>query len=307
MSRTSHLSVAVAVAAAAFTSSALAQVYPNFAHEHYNSMPFWTDEITYQQVFAAVQFGSAPIEIHSVAFAPSPAHNGEEFLLDQVRIHLGYTDKQPGELSPDLSANPRGSMTEVCNEFNCEGVIESGGGDHFSLRFVFTTSFCYDPANGNLLVEIRAVNTTLIGIATSCCTGMPAASRAWNSFMFGNGADTVATRMEFLITSCGGPMLTLDGHCPGQIDVAWSNAAPGEQMGIVYAHSTGSFMVPGGPCAGTRLGLGANRLQLIRTVDTGSGQGGISGNAGSGACGGYLQLVVASGNPCTASNVAQLP
>lgn len=307
MSRTIQMTVAIGVAAAALASPALAQLYPNRGHERWNSMPFWTDECTYQQVFAAAQFGTAPIEIHSVAFAPSPTHNGEEYTLDQVRIRLGYSDKQPGQLSPDLSANPRGPMSEVFNKLNCAGTLDYGGGDYFSLSFAFTTPFCYDPANGNLLVEIRTVNTTLIAISTSSCSGMPDASRAWNSFTFGNNADTTATRMMFVTTSCGGPMLTLDGRCPGEINVAWSGATPNQSMGILYARNAGRFVVPGGPCAGTELGLGANQIQLVSTVNTGEGSGSINGHAGAGACGGYIQLVLANGAPCATSNVVQLP
>jgi len=137
---------------------------------------------------------------------------------------------------------------------------------------------------------------------------MPDASRAWNSPIFGNAFDTIAARMMFEVTPCAsGLTLALGGHCPGIINIGWSGATPNRQMGIVYARNLGSFRVPGGPCAGTPLGLGTSQLQLVNTIGTGGGSGNVNGNAGTAACGGYLQLVVIDGNPCTTSNVALLP
>ncbi|MCC6909387.1 MAG: hypothetical protein IT430_15715 [Phycisphaerales bacterium] len=307
MARISTLAAAAGIAAASIVPSAIAQVYPAQPHRGWNALPFWVDECTYQQVFAAAQFGSAPIEIHSLAFAPAATYNGEDYIFDQVRIHIGYTDKQPGELSSDLLTNPSGPMPEVFNMLEMRGVVEYGGSEYFSFKFSFDSPFCYDPSNGNLLVEFYSVNT-FIPIATSYSYGMPDASRAWNSFMFGNGVDEVATRMLFEITPCGGgPVLQLSGQCPGVLNAAWSGATPNRQMGIVYARNTGAFVVPGGPCAGTALGLGTSQIQLVRTVSTGSGSGSVNGNVGPAACGGYLQLVVVDGTPCTVSNTAHLP
>ncbi len=104
----------------------------------------------------------------------------------------------------------------------------------------------------------------------------------------------------------GGLVLSLRGQCPGTITVAWSGATPSRQMGIVYADNTGSYTIPGGPCSGTQLGLGTRNLRLVNTVGTGSGSGQVNGRAGTGACDGYLQLVVVE-SPCSTSNVAQIP
>lgn len=104
----------------------------------------------------------------------------------------------------------------------------------------------------------------------------------------------------------GGLRLSLDGSCPGRITVNWSGATPSRTMGIVFANGTGNFTIPGGPCGGTTLGLGSAGLRLVNTVSTGSGAGHVNGNAGTAACGHYLQLVVADGGPCTTSNTAQI-
>lgn len=105
----------------------------------------------------------------------------------------------------------------------------------------------------------------------------------------------------------GGFTLVIVGDCPGRVRLQWSNAAPGRPMGIVFARSTGSFRITGGPCAGTRLGLGANQLQLVTVIGTGGGSGQINATIGTNVCRGFVQLVVTDGNPCSTSNVAQLP
>ncbi len=104
----------------------------------------------------------------------------------------------------------------------------------------------------------------------------------------------------------GGYTLSVGGNCPGTVQVVWDGAQPNKQQAIVFAANTGSYVVPSGPCQGTRLGLGTRNLRVVNTVSTGNGSGQVGGNASSGACGGYLQLVTIA-NPCEASNVDQLP
>jgi len=103
-----------------------------------------------------------------------------------------------------------------------------------------------------------------------------------------------------------GLSLSLRGTCPGTITLAWSGATPNKTMGIAFANTTGSFVIPGGPCGGTQLGLSSSGLQLVNTISTGSGSGTVNGNAGTAACSHYLQLVVVDASPCTTSNVAQI-
>jgi hypothetical protein len=99
---------------------------------------------------------------------------------------------------------------------------------------------------------------------------------------------------------------SITGSCPGTVNVAWSGAQPSQQQYIIFAGNTGSVTIPNGPCSGTVLGLGAQNIRLVNTISTGSGSSNVNGQAGTGACGGYLQLVTIA-NPCETSNVAQLP
>jgi hypothetical protein len=106
-----------------------------------------------------------------------------------------------------------------------------------------------------------------------------------------------------------GYRLFVGGSCPGQVTVRWSGADPNAQQALVLGSNTGSFRIPNGfPCSGTTLGIAGG----VRLVDppgyfsTGSnGEGQFSGNAGTSACGRYLQLV--QGGSCATSNVRQIP
>ncbi len=109
------------------------------------------------------------------------------------------------------------------------------------------------------------------------------------------------------VTGSTGPTLTVDATCPsgGPIVISWSGATPGGQIGLVYARTTGNFVIPSGsPCPGTRLGLGPNQLQLAFQGPAGNnGSRTLNANAGPGVCGGYFQLV--DGGTCATSNVVQ--
>ncbi len=100
--------------------------------------------------------------------------------------------------------------------------------------------------------------------------------------------------------------LTVTGTCPGTVTVRWTNAQPNATVALIFAKNTGSFIIPFGPCQGTRLGLGNNQIQLVNTFPSGSqGSGSRTGPVGNAACRGYLQMHDIPN--CTLSNVAQLP
>ncbi|MCL4196914.1 MAG: hypothetical protein KJZ69_05420 [Phycisphaerales bacterium] len=105
-----------------------------------------------------------------------------------------------------------------------------------------------------------------------------------------------------------GPSLSTSGDCPGRVTVSWNGATPSRPMGIVFANTTGNFVIPGGACGGTQLGLSNQGIQLVYSGNTGAnGSGQVSSNAGTLACRKYLQMVIVDGSPCTTTNVAQIP
>jgi len=103
----------------------------------------------------------------------------------------------------------------------------------------------------------------------------------------------------------GGMRLSTSGSCPGEVTVSWSDAPENVVMGLVFALSTGNAVIPGGPCAGTVLGLGRQQLQLVRTVNSGNGSGSVVGSVSNNTvCNGYLQIV--ESDSCGTSNVARV-
>lgn len=315
MVRISRTGLAVGIAAVLVASVANAQVRrPSTAHAAYNFIPFGgaSQICTQHQVFDA-SLWSGPMEISALAFAVNPALNGQQYDSD-IAIRLGYTNKIPGQNPPvgldaDLSQNPSGPMTEVFNARVSEALVGSGPED-FSFIIRFTSTWCYDPSQGNLLVEIFSGWVSGADLSVSRSAGSAESSRAYNSTRFGNAASpTTATRMDFYEEPCStGPTVRLVGECPGVVGLFWAGAQPNQQMAIVFGYNPGGCIIPGGPCAGTQLGLACNGLRVVHTGTTGpNGSGEVRGEMPACGCGRYLQMVVADGSPCSTSNVAQIP
>lgn len=123
-----------------------------------------------------------------------------------------------------------------------------------------------------------------------------------------NGSHGYYVMDDLTFFEAGSVRLSATGDCPGRVTVAWAGAGPGRPQGIAVANTVGRFIVPGGPCGGTQLGLSNQGIQLVYTGNTGpNGSGQVSSNVGAAGCGKYIQMVVADGSPCATSNVVQLP
>lgn len=102
-------------------------------------------------------------------------------------------------------------------------------------------------------------------------------------------------------------VLTIDGECPGQVRLGWEGATPDRRMALLYADTTGGYVLPHW-CDGTQTGLSTRNLRLVAVLRSGAqGRGTRAGQAASQFCGGYLQMIVKDGYPCTTSNVVQIP
>lgn len=102
-------------------------------------------------------------------------------------------------------------------------------------------------------------------------------------------------------------VISLEGACPGAMRLRWEGATPDQWAGLIYSDERGNFTL-NQPCGGTVTGLGTRGLRLVWLFRTGaSGVGAATGRAASPSCGGFLQMVVQDGNPCTTSNVVQIP
>ena len=104
-----------------------------------------------------------------------------------------------------------------------------------------------------------------------------------------------------------GPTLAVTPTCPGggPITITWSGATGGGTIALIFARNTGNFHIPNNyACSGTPLGLGSNQVQLAYQGPAGaSGGRTLNSTAGSGACGGYFQLLDVA--TCGTSNVVQ--
>jgi len=292
----------------------LGGILPTTAHVTGNFIPFGTNQTcTMHQVFNRNLF-SGPVSMESVGFSAYEPNIGET-MTGNVTIRMGYTNKIPGAetgaggLDSNLANNPNGALTTLYTGTGVKRTFMNNGSIEHSMFFDFgRNTFNYNPANGNLLVEIVSVNSSASDVAVSRSSGSSESSRAYNSTRFGNTASpTTATRMDLgwrpvvdppFIIGCTGP-------CPGVVQISWSGAEPNVTLALVFARNTGSFRIPYGPCKGTILGLGANQIQLVTTFNSGNGSGVINGNAGAFACGGFIQMHDLPA--CELSNVAQVP
>jgi len=109
---------------------------------------------TYQQVYSSKAF-PGPITIAQIAFASaSQVTSGPGTAHYNVSISFSTTNKGPNGLSTDLASNRGADLAQV---FTGPITATLNAADQFDL-VIDVTPFAYDPANGNLLVEIT-VNT----------------------------------------------------------------------------------------------------------------------------------------------------
>lgn len=102
--------------------------------------------------------------------------------------------------------------------------------------------------------------------------------------------------------------ISLNGSCPGRMTMQWTGARPERPCALACADNEGQTLISWGPCWGVRLGLGTHNLRAVAFFRTGpGGSGRLTGIASSQMCGGYLQMIVWDGTPCSTSNVVQIP
>ena len=127
-----------------------------------NSYPFSVAEtMRYQQVYAASQFVSISggEMITGIAFRPDAVY-GYAFAhtIANIQIDLSTTTAGPGSLSLTFANNVGANDTTV---FNGTLMLSSaftgpaGGPKNFDIVIPLTTPFYYNPAAGNMLMDIR--------------------------------------------------------------------------------------------------------------------------------------------------------
>ncbi len=218
-------------AVAALTAAASGQtVFPTGPHAAFNFIPFGSAPLpatgltlspVQHQVFLGSLFGTAPVEITKIGFAPNNLLAGTVHDLGDVTIRLGYTTRTPGVVPPgglDVPAsggggapNATGAMTDFFSAANFMYTVIAGGSANFEMEFT-GTPFVYDPAQGNLLVEIVCADTLDNSMSVSRAAGSTESSRSFADTRFGaQASSTTATRMNFTF----GPATVCYPDCNG--------------------------------------------------------------------------------------------
>ena len=199
----------------ALTGTALAQptaVFPTNAHAAYNFIPFGSatagvpSDVIQHQVFDSALFGTTPVSITALSFAPNTGLANQTHNLGGVTIRLGYTSRVPGVAPPtglDIPAgsggapNATGTMHVFYSNPSFTYTVLAGGVNNFELEFV-GTPFVYNPAQGNLLVEIDIDDSLNTTFSVSRAAGSSESSRAYMGGRFSATASTTtATRIGF--------------------------------------------------------------------------------------------------------------
>ncbi len=120
----------------------------------------------FQQVFAASEFGSAPILLSGLAFRTNGVSTGALFegegrafsrTISDFSLSLSTTSRSPDGLSATFADNvgtdalaviQRGSIT-----FSSAATSSNGTTRDFDVLFNFATPFLFDPTLGNLLLD----------------------------------------------------------------------------------------------------------------------------------------------------------
>jgi len=115
-----------------------------------NCIPFGCDfDVTrYQQVYARAAFGG-PVEITSVAFTLSATPPNLTLAGATYTLRLGYASAAPNALNGSPDANVVGGLTTFATRTFAVSTAAPS-----VLTFAGLTPFAFDPAAGNLLLDI---------------------------------------------------------------------------------------------------------------------------------------------------------
>ena len=179
------------------------------AHDENGSSlaPFSFGGSRYQQAYTNNQFpgadlGVGGIWISNIAFRVDAQGPGWQGTYSSVQIRLSTTQVQPTSLSP-VFANNVGSdeMTVFAGSWN--GLASP---DTFGLRFDFSQGFFYNPAEGNLLLDIQNFGNGIFPSRLDALQGIPQiSSSVFSSFPSSSGTvDALG-----LVTRLGGQIVPI--------------------------------------------------------------------------------------------------
>ena len=165
-----------------------------------NTSPFNTGTLPserYQQVYAASNFGSFDVLlITALAFRPEHANEAPFMVtLPDIQINLSTTTRQPDDLSPLFSSNlgaddtvvfARGSLS-----LSSADIGPAQGPKDFDVLINLQNPFIYDPAKGNLLLDVRNFQGGNLGFSLDAeATDGDGVSRVWTNGAIPGGVDS---------------------------------------------------------------------------------------------------------------------
>jgi hypothetical protein len=113
----------------------------------------------HQQVYSASHFGDASGVVSSIRFRPDAVIGAAGSLTAEIEVRLSLTSLDPDELDGVFNDNPGASETVVLSRQVVMSATEDepgpGNTRAFDLVLDVDDVFFYDPALGNLLLDIR--------------------------------------------------------------------------------------------------------------------------------------------------------
>lgn len=168
-------------------------------HDAYNSIPFVRESGRYQLLYGGALFPGARL-ITAIAFSPQ----SDGIVSGDIQVRLGHTPVAIDEQTVVLDDNVPDGITIVFDDPNFSQNA-TGGSESFSLTFPLDPPFLYDPALGNLIVDMLVSETPNSFLMSSAAfTSNDLGARAVNSTFLGNAADTRTTRIQFTLPEPGG-------------------------------------------------------------------------------------------------------
>jgi hypothetical protein len=169
------------------------------AHDAYNSVPFVSQSGRYQLLYGAALF-PGPRLITALAFSPQ----SDGVVSGNIQVRLAHTPVAIDEQTTALDDNVPNGIAVVFDAPNFSQSV-AGGSESFSLGFPLDTPFLYDPAFGNLVVDMLVSETpNSFFVSSAAFTSSDLGARALNSSALGDAADTRSTRVRFTLPESGG-------------------------------------------------------------------------------------------------------
>jgi len=186
---------------------------------------FGTNSMRYQQVYAASQFGAMPAGgafITGIAFRADAGWGGFSTNLSAVQINFSTTAKAPDELSATFADNPGPDDMVAFNGPLTLSSAAAGNPRAFDIVIPLTTPYFYNPAAGNLLLDVRNAGGGLTtqfdavsvnGDSVSRTAGAPVTASS------GNTPDSLGLVTKFIFVSIGQATLSAPTFTNNQFQV----------------------------------------------------------------------------------------